>query len=85
MPYLIIYFAYGINSSLLKKFGAYGDFSYGLYIYAWPVQQTLVHFWKDFLNLLSFFVLTLSITLIFAFLSWKLIEKPALKFKPTTV
>lgn len=56
------------------------DYSYGIYIYAFPVQQMLAHFFVgiDFLMmLLSSLFLTTSL----AFLSWNLIEKPFLRFK----
>jgi peptidoglycan/LPS O-acetylase OafA/YrhL len=56
------------------------DYSYGIYIYAFPVQQILAHFFIgiDFLMmLLSSLFLTTSLAL----LSWNLIEKPFLRFK----
>jgi peptidoglycan/LPS O-acetylase OafA/YrhL len=57
-----------------------GDVSYGLYIYSYPIQQAVVHLlpgsspWLVFL--ISFFA-----TLLTAWASWHLIEKPALSFK----
>ena len=60
----------------------YGDFSYGLYIYAFPVQQLIVHFYPDIGQPL-FFLLSLVFTGGVAALSWHLIERPALAYKPT--
>lgn len=53
------------------------DLSYGTYIYSFPVSQTLLHVWPG-LNLVSLIATTLAITLLLAFLSWELIERPAL-------
>lgn len=52
------------------------DLSYGLYIYAFPIQQWLaVH---GQLNLVT----ALAATLPFALMSWFLVERPALRLKP---
>jgi peptidoglycan/LPS O-acetylase OafA/YrhL len=56
-----------------------GDMSYGIYIYAFPVQQTLVYYFHmDYLNLMLYSTI---ITVILGYLSWHLIEKRALKLK----
>lgn len=62
--------------SLSDKFG---DFSYGIYIYSYPVQIVLVHFFDFNYTQLIGVTLILSITL--GYLSWNLIEKKALEFK----
>jgi len=82
MPCLII-FTGEASTPFLRQFGRFGDISYGVYIYAFVVQQTLV--WKFgasgsfVLHLLA----TTVVTLICAWLSWHLIEKRALSFKPS--
>ncbi|MBS0656736.1 MAG: acyltransferase [Verrucomicrobia bacterium] len=59
-----------------------GDYSYGLYIYGWPVQQVLLHFGlHSSTGCLGFFALSLGTTLLFAALSWHLLERPALARK----
>jgi len=60
-----------------------GDLSYGVYIFAFPVQQCVVHFikWREG-AFLAPLLLALVITYVFAYLSWQLIEKWALKYKP---
>jgi peptidoglycan/LPS O-acetylase OafA/YrhL len=52
------------------------DLSYGLYIYAFPVQQVLAMGGQ--LNVVT----ALAATLPFAALSWFLVEKPMQRFKP---
>lgn len=64
-------------SGLFKK---YGDVSYGLYIYAFPIQQTLVHY-LPLNNPYYLFLTALPLTLICAMLSWHFLEKPALQYK----
>lgn len=78
IPYLIIGLCVKVRFSKFKKSG---DFSYGMYIYAFPVQQTLICFIGDKLNIFSLFALTFCITLFISILSWKYVEKPALKLK----
>lgn len=57
-----------------------GDISYGLYIYAFPVQQIIAHLIPQ-VKPINMFLLSMVITTILAVLSWNLIEKPALKMK----
>jgi peptidoglycan/LPS O-acetylase OafA/YrhL len=57
------------------------DYSYGLYLYGFPVQQTVVHFVGAQSALFNTAV-SLPITLIFAVVSWREIERRALKLKP---
>lgn len=60
-----------------------GDFSYGVYIFAFPVQQWVVSFgMKHNWGFLTDLFLSLCITLIFASLSWHFVERRALRFKP---
>lgn len=78
LPYLILYIAH-IRSSL-NSFAKYGDYSYGMYIYAFPVQQILVHLLGK-TPVAPFFFYSFLCTLPLAFLSWKLIEQPTLSYK----
>ncbi|HQT77936.1 MAG TPA: acyltransferase [Rhodopila sp.] len=53
------------------------DISYGIYIYGWPVSQTVV-FLQPGIGPLALFGETMAVTVLIAFASWRLIEKPAL-------
>lgn len=57
------------------------DLSYGVYIYAWPMQQLLVICGLGFLHPLAFTALAGIATLPLAALSWFLVETRALALK----
>ncbi|MBI5810470.1 MAG: hypothetical protein HZB21_04690 [Deltaproteobacteria bacterium] len=80
VPYLVLCAAFA-RVPYLKNFGRHGDFSYGMYVYAFPVQQTLMNFWPGGFPLFGFFLAAFTITLFLAILSWSFVEKPALKLK----
>lgn len=79
-PYIVLYIAY-IHTPILNKWGKYGDFSYGIYIYAFPIQQLLVYYFKDYLNIPIFFISSFMLTLFVSAISWHIVEKNALKLK----
>jgi peptidoglycan/LPS O-acetylase OafA/YrhL len=78
LPYIILTICVKYKTSQFRK---YGDFSYGLYIYAFPIQQLLVYYFFDKLNVATFFILSTIFTLLISFFSWHFIEKKALSFK----
>ncbi|HWJ75769.1 MAG TPA: acyltransferase [Kaistia sp.] len=57
------------------------DYSYGIYLFGFPVQQTLIHFLPGISNYGVFFVISAVPTIILAALSWHFVEKPALGLK----
>lgn len=64
----------------LLAFNRIGDFSYGIYIYAFPVQQLAAHLgavtpWQNI-------IWAAPVVLVLAALSWSLVEEPALRLKP---
>jgi peptidoglycan/LPS O-acetylase OafA/YrhL len=61
------------------------DLSYGVYIYAWPVQQVLVIGGLGGLNPFVFAGISATVTLPLAALSWFLVEKPAMSLKSRLV
>jgi len=58
-----------------------GDYSYGLYLYAYPVQQTLAHFQVHEWGLWPYLALSFLIALVLGALSWHFIEHPALSLR----
>jgi len=78
LPYFVFWVAY--NLPCLNISNKVGDYSYGLYIYAFPIQQLIIS--RDpTLSVDQFFGLSLICTLAVAIPSWHLLEKPALTLK----
>ena len=75
---LLLKMAYS-NPDLTYKLLRKNDISYGVYIYHNPIVNVLIY--KHLAGtLLSVFV-TMALTPLFAFASWKLVERPALNLK----
>lgn len=56
------------------------DLSYGIYLYGWPAQQ-LVQLFRHCTSALENTMYACALSLCLAFMSWKLIEQPALSLK----
>jgi len=61
-------------------FNRLGDYSYGLYVYSFPLQQTLMQRWPG-LEPAGLFALSLPLALAAAAASWHALEQPALALK----
>lgn len=57
------------------------DYSYGLYIYAFPVQQALTAYHLNQGGFLVYFALSVGCTFMLAALSWHLVESLSLRWK----
>lgn len=76
-PYLVIFFGLYFQPRIdLKK--KIGDLSYGVYLFGFPVQQACVALLAPHLSPTRLTILALAISLICAWISWHLIERPAL-------
>lgn len=75
-PYVVLYIA---RNDIFGNWGKYGDISYGIYLISWPVQQLI--YLLGFHHSYSNFLVSYPIIIIFAYISWNLIEKPALRLK----
>lgn len=58
-----------------------GDWSYGTYLYGFPVQQLLAHWGVHAYGVAVFLLASTALTLVLAGLSWHWVEKPALRWK----
>ncbi len=52
----------------------YGDLSYGLYIYGWPIEQCVIYFGRGTATWWQVFVISLALAVPTALLSWHLVE-----------
>ncbi len=78
LPFAIIALA---ASAPWRACDCFGDFSYGLYLYHYPIQQLFIAGQLRAPSPGLFFVQTVAATLPFAWLSWHGIEQPALRLK----
>jgi peptidoglycan/LPS O-acetylase OafA/YrhL len=79
VAYSVLSFAFSERVPF-QGFGKYGDFSYGLYLYAFPIQQLIMWIHPDMPAPLFAAIAFLS-TLPLAVASWHLIEKRMLSLK----
>jgi peptidoglycan/LPS O-acetylase OafA/YrhL len=63
----------------------YGDFSYGLYIYAFPVQQLFALYHVNDWGLAPYVFACLGGTMVLAVASWYVVERPCLRLKRLNV
>lgn len=87
-PVLITALAYGtfwlayVPGGFVRRYNRIGDYSYGIYIYAFPCQGLAVWLWGPMdpvTNMLLGFALTLPPSI----LSWHLVEEPCLRANAT--
>jgi len=76
LPYFIIYIAYSFV--FLRGFNNIGDYSYGIYIYSFPIQQI---FASTDMSFMTYVLFSCSVIFTMAFLSWHFVEKKALSYK----
>jgi len=77
--YLIFYCAFHLHATHISALADKWDISYGLYLFAWPVQNTLITFFSD-LSPWASALIVLAVSSIFGIASWILIESPTLAF-----
>ena len=63
-----------------RGYNRVGDYSYGLYVYAFPIQQTIVGRLPE-LTSVELFAVSFAGTLALAAISWHVLERPALSLK----
>ena len=68
----------------LHRVGARTDISYGVYIYAWPLQTLLAVLGVHRAGYVAYVALTFAILMPMSVASWFVIEKPALSMKKWT-
>ena len=81
LPWIAIGFGLAFSSTLTRLVRT-GDYSYGIYIYAFPVQQTTVSLFPE-IGVPAFYALVCALTVSLAALSWHWVEKPMLSLKPS--
>ncbi|MET9622717.1 hypothetical protein ABZZ37_18390 [Streptomyces sp. NPDC006464] len=78
--YALVWLAIRLPAAF-RRIGAKHDYSYGIYIYGFLVQQTLALLGYTRWGLAAYLALTFLITLLLAMASWHLVERPAMQLK----
>ena len=78
VPYTVLWLALRLPTRHVER---YGDISYGLYIYGWPVMQILVLLGVARLGPVPLAVASIVVTVPFALLSWRYVEAPCMHLK----
>ncbi len=79
LPYVVLLLAYR-TSHVVRLPRRLGDYSYGLYIFAFPVQQAIVQ-WTAPSSGWETFALAMPVAVVLAVASWHVVEAPALTLK----
>jgi len=79
--YALFYLA-TLPTPRLHRFGDRGDYSYGLYLYAFPIQQLLIrHVGLGRLGPPALFASSFGLAVLLAMASWRFLESPCLRRK----
>jgi peptidoglycan/LPS O-acetylase OafA/YrhL len=79
LPPMVVWIGLRSTGLLVSFIEKLGDISYGIYIYSFPVQQTLMHYfhWNTF----ELMAVSLVISCLAGYLSWHWVEKRFLRYK----
>jgi peptidoglycan/LPS O-acetylase OafA/YrhL len=79
---LFVYVVIFVGLSAIPKIPLYstGDYSYGIYLYAFPIQQALMQLLPK-IGFLAHLILSIFVVTLFAAFSWHVIEKPILRMR----
>lgn len=75
LPYVLVYIAFGTKKKL-SRFGNKHEISYGMYLSAWPIQQTVIMIFHGIMNPILNFLISLPFILLAGFLLNICIERP---------
>ncbi len=78
-PYIMMTLWFGTNQCS-SKIGKLGNYSYGIYLWGFPVQQTIVYFFGGQMNPYVNFLIAIPISIILGILTYEISEKRFLKW-----
>ena len=79
IAYLVFFLAY-IPSGYIRKYNLAGDYSYGIYIYAFPVQQSVAALFPE-VSVVYMILISAAATILLGAISWHLLERRFLSLK----
>ena len=69
---------------VFRQVARFGDLSYGIYLWGWPVQQIVASRMGVDVGIWRLLAVSLPLVVVLAMISWHLVEKRALRVKPST-
>jgi peptidoglycan/LPS O-acetylase OafA/YrhL len=78
--YILFWFALSVKKDSLARIGDQNDISYGMYLYAWPIQNLVIWHFRHISPWLLV-VITVACAGVFAYGSWICVERPFLRLK----
>ena len=81
LAYAVAYFGLAARP-VGHRLVALGDASYGIYVWGFVVEQLVVLAFRSHISAIGVFAVAMPATWIIGILSWRMIEKPMLRFKP---
>ena len=79
LVWAITILAIGVHTDIARLLQLRDDYSYGVYLYGFPLQQMLVH-WIPTSGAALNFLVAMPVCFVFAALSWHGIERPMLRW-----
>ncbi|KAA9111246.1 acyltransferase family protein [Microbacterium rhizomatis] len=79
--YVLIWFAIRIP---IRRWDRYGDLSYGIYIIGWPLMLLATYFKLEDFGWIVYHAVVIVGVHVYAYLSWHLVERPAMALKNWT-
>jgi peptidoglycan/LPS O-acetylase OafA/YrhL len=79
LPPLVLLIGTASAKPITRIMEKMGDLSYGIYIYAFPIQQALIHFFR--FNPLQLMITSLPLAILAGYASWHWVEKKCLRYK----
>lgn len=80
LPLSVVFFGQA-SFPIIRGIAKFGDISFGVYIFAFPVQQILLTYMEPSVSWSIFLGSSLLLTYCLAYVSWHFIENPALSLK----
>lgn len=78
--YCVLYLAYvSRHGTRLRRH--IGDYSYGIYLFGFPVQQAVIQLAGPTVTWYQVFLVAYPITIVLALVSWKVVEEPAMHLR----
>jgi len=78
--YLLLHLAFNKRIKF-QNFGKYGDFSYGIYLYGFLIQQLVIMYFNGKISYTLNYLMSFLIALVMGIVSYHYIEKPCMSLK----